>query len=139
MDAMFYMDFVKCENEGTRRMRDVMLAMDLPAPEFDQKQVANAIVRVTPRKNQSLRHVWIDKDATEIVGEAMNKLLSTKEKRCINFVAEHGTINVSESQRLLAEKTWHAGRAVLQALVKKEILEYVSKYERDPNATLVIA
>lgn len=134
MDAMFYMDFVKCENEGTRRMRDVMLAMDLPAPEFEQKQVGNALVRVTLRNNQAARDVWIDKDASDVVGAAMNRLLSVKEKRCINYVAEHGGINVSESQRLLGEKTWHAGRKVLQDLVQKGIFEYVSKYERDPNA-----
>jgi ATP-dependent DNA helicase RecG len=134
MDAMFYMDFVKCENEGTRRMRDVMIASDLPAPEFEQKQIGNAFVRVTLRNNQSLRHEWIDKDATDIVGEAMDRLLSVKERRCINFVADHGKINVSEAQRLLSEKTWHAGRTVLQGLVEKGIFEYVSKYERDPNA-----
>jgi len=134
MDAMFYMDFVKCENEGTRRMRDVMLAMDLPAPEFEQKQIGNALVRVTLRNNQALRHVWIDRDAAEIVGEAMNKLLSLKEKRCINFVAEHGKIHVNEAQRLLGEKTWHAARKVLQGLVEKGIFEFVSKYSRDPNS-----
>jgi ATP-dependent DNA helicase RecG len=134
MDAMFYMDFVKCENEGTRRMRDVMVASDLPAPEFEQKQIGNAFVRVTLRNNQSLRHEWIDKDATDIVGEAMDKLLSAKERRCINYVADHGKINVSEAQRLLGEKTWHAGRSVLQGLVTKGILEYVSKYDRDPVA-----
>ncbi len=134
MDAMFYMDFVKCENEGTRRMRDVMLANNLPAPEFEQKQIGNAFVRVTLSNNQSLRHEWIDKDATDIVGEAMDRLLSVKEKRCINYVADHGKINVSEAQRLLGEKTWHAGRSVLQSLEQKGILEYVSKYERDPNA-----
>ena len=134
MDAMFYMDFVRCENEGTRRMRDTMRAAGLPEPEFEQKQIGNAIVRVTLRNNQAFRQVWIDKEAVDVVGEALNNLLSTEEKRCINFAAEHGKINVSEAQRLIGAKTWHSGRSVLRALVKKEIFEYVSKYKQDPRA-----
>lgn len=134
MDAMFYMDFVKCENEGTRRMRDVMLKMELPEPEFEQKEIGNALVRVTLRNNQAQRDVWIDKDASHLVGEAIFKTLSEKERRCINFAAEHGSINVSEAQRLIEEKTWHGARTVLKGLAQRGLFEYVSKFDRDPNA-----
>jgi ATP-dependent DNA helicase RecG len=37
MDAMFYLGYVKFANEGTKRIRDEMLANELPAPIFEQK------------------------------------------------------------------------------------------------------
>jgi ATP-dependent DNA helicase RecG len=36
MNALFYLDYVKCAHEGTRRMRDMMIGANLPAPEFTQ-------------------------------------------------------------------------------------------------------
>jgi hypothetical protein len=44
MDAMFYLQFVRCAHEGTRRIRDSMAELKLPAPEFKQKEVAHALV-----------------------------------------------------------------------------------------------
>lgn len=134
MDAMFYLDFVKCENEGTRRMRDCMLEMQLPEPQFEQKEVGNALVRVTLRNLHNKRRMWIDKDASHLVGESVFAALSVDEKRCINFAAEHGAINVSEAQRLVGLKTWHAARSLLRELEKRGIFEYTSKFHRDPNA-----
>ena len=58
MDALQYLSLVKCENEGTRRMRDTMQAMGLPAPSFEQKEVGGAIVRVTLRNNIAGRKPW---------------------------------------------------------------------------------
>jgi len=134
MDAMFYLDFVKCENEGTRRMRDCMLETQLPEPEFEQKEVGNALVRVTLRNLHNKRRMWIDKDASHLVGESVFSTLSVEEKRCINYAAEHGAINISEAQRLIGAKTWHAARSLLRELQAKGIFEYVSKFHRDPKA-----
>jgi hypothetical protein len=47
--ALFFLDFIKCANEGTRRMRDSMIASNLPKPEFEQKDINFGLVRVTLR------------------------------------------------------------------------------------------
>jgi len=138
MDAMLYLDFVKCENEGTRRMRDEMLSMGLPAPEFAQKEVGSAIVRVTLRNNRNQRREWMDKDASHVVGEALFSRLTDAEKRCINHVAEYGYIKAVEATRLIGAKTWHGGKRVLDGLAEQGILEYHSRYPRDPKANYTL-
>jgi len=45
MNAMYFLDFVKCANEGTRRIRDTVATMNLPVPEFEQKPSGHAAVR----------------------------------------------------------------------------------------------
>ena len=64
MDALFYLEFVKCHNEGTRRMRDAMQDMKLPSPQFEQKNVndGSRSVRVTLKNDRKQRKVWIDSD-----------------------------------------------------------------------------
>jgi ATP-dependent DNA helicase RecG len=111
-EAMFYLNFVKCAHEGTRRMRDTMKAMELPTPEFEQKEMNYALVRVTLRNNIKHRKVWIDKDASAVVGAVLSHLLSEHEKRIINFIAEHGNISVSQAQRLTG-KSWPAASKIL--------------------------
>jgi len=133
MDAMFYMDFVKCENEGTRRMRDSMMAMDLPVPEFAQTEVGNALVRVILRNNEDRRKLWIDKDAIDVVGAAIFNSLSEAEKRCINFAAEHGKIKVADAAKL-SNIDWSTAKKVLEKLVEKGLMDWVSRFTRDPNA-----
>ncbi len=49
MDAMFYLAYVKCAHEGTRRIRDTMKEMNLPEPEFLQKSAQHAYVKVILR------------------------------------------------------------------------------------------
>jgi len=46
-------------------------------------------VRVTLRNNIKHRKVWIDKDASAVIGEAIFKTLSQDERRVINFVVEY--------------------------------------------------
>lgn len=131
---MLYLDFVKCENEGTRRMRAEVLALNLPAPEFSQKAIGSAIVRVTFHNNRNQRRVWMDKDASHIVGEELFATLSEEEQRCINYVAEYKKIKATDAQRLIGAKTWHAGNKILSGLLAKDVLEYYSRFERDPKA-----
>jgi ATP-dependent DNA helicase RecG len=59
MDALQFLGLVKCENEGTRRMRDTMKAMELPEPLFEQKEISGAIVRVTLSNNIVGRKPWM--------------------------------------------------------------------------------
>ena len=136
MAAMFYLDFVKCANEGTRRIRDTMHEMGLPKPEFEQKEINYALVKVTLRNNITLRKVWEDKDATAIVGAAIFNTMNQDERRVINFIAENGDISVSQAQRLTGLKTWHSAKKLLVKLKERGILDDKRNpvLDRDPGA-----
>ena len=143
MQAMFYLDFVKCHNEGTRRMRDAMQEMTLPHPVFEQKEIVpgNISVRVTLRNNRKQRKAWIDSDVTQFVSAEVATTLSQDEKRIINRVGESGSINVSEAHRLLPHiKTWHSVKNLLMRMVQKKILvhQHRADIERDPDACFKI-
>jgi ATP-dependent DNA helicase RecG len=138
MDAMFYLKFVKCAHEGTRRIRATMLEMNLPLPEFAQKEkqeISYTQVRVTLRNNIKHRKVWIDKDASAAVGEAVFAKLTQDEKRVINFVVEYGNISVSQTQRLTA-RTWQSAKKLLVGLKEQNILDDKRNraLDRDPGA-----
>jgi ATP-dependent DNA helicase RecG len=140
MEALLYLDFVKCAHEGTRRMRDTMTAVSLPAPEFRQVEYATTpLVRVVLRNNVRQRRVWVDADVTAIVGEAVMKDLTEHEKRAINFAAEYGQVSVSEVQRL-TQRSWPSAKRLLTKLVVKKILEHHSRndLDRDPQARFMI-
>lgn len=139
MDAMFYLDFVKSHNEGTRRIRDAMARMNLPAPEFAQKEISAGYtaVRVTLRNSAKQRIEWIDSDASRIIGEEASRCLTENERRVVNYAAEQGQINVSDCFRILPNvKTWHAAKNVLMGLVAKGIFtdERNPDVKRDPHA-----
>ena len=137
MDALYYLQFVKCAHEGTRRMRDRMAAMNLPGPEFTQKEenVGHALVRVTLRNNIAHRKVFVDSDAVKLVGEAIFKDLTEHERLVINYLAENHEINVSQTQRLTA-RTWPMAKRLLSGLVKRGVLFETRRrnLERDPWA-----
>ena len=139
MDAMYYLDFVKCAREGARRMRDTMAEMRLPAPEFSEKTVSYSLVRVTLRNDLKQRKIWIDSDASAVIGEAISRTLDEHERRAINFVAENQSINVSQCQRLTA-RSWPAAKRLLMGLVEKGILDrrVRSDLDRDPQAHFVL-
>jgi ATP-dependent DNA helicase RecG len=139
MRGMFYLDFVKCHNEGTRRMRDTMQVMNLPVPQFEQKEVATGFmsVRVTLKNNREQREVWIDSDVTRFLPAEVAKSLTQDEIRVLNFVGEHGKINVSECHRLLPHiRTWHSVKKILSRLAEQKVLihEHRTDIERDPDA-----
>ena len=143
MDAMFYLDFVKCHNEGTRRIRDAMEKMNLPKPEFAQKEInaGYASVRVTLRNMAKQRIAWIDSDASSVIGEELSRALTDEERRIINYVAEQGKINVSDCQRILPSvKTWHTAKKILKVLEERGILIYQHSAEiaRDAHAHWVL-
>ncbi|MCP4590146.1 MAG: hypothetical protein GY842_05340 [bacterium] len=135
MDAMFYLQFVKCAREGTRRMRDTMNELRLPEPEFSERRISHDLVRVTLRNNIKQRKVWIDAEASALVGEAIFESLDEHARRAINFVAENGTINVSQVQRLTG-RSWDSAKKLLLGLVQQGILDHQLRkdLERDPKA-----
>lgn len=135
MDAMYYLNFVRCAHEGTRRIRDQMLELSLPAPEFLQKEISHALVQVTLRNNIKQRKVWIDSDASAIVGEALSKVLSDDERRVVNFLAENEIINVSQVQRL-TRRSWPYSKKLLGRLETMSLVEHCRReqFDRDPQA-----
>jgi ATP-dependent DNA helicase RecG len=140
MEAMYYLNFVKCAHEGTRRIRDTMKTLGLPEPEFEQKQVNYALVQVTLRNNIAVRKVYVDKDASSIIGAVIAQTLNEGERRVINFLAENKQISVSQVQRLTG-KSWPASSKLLKSLKDKGILTDVRKSknkERDPSARYVL-
>ena len=139
MDALFYLDFVKCHNEGTRRIRDAMARVNLPAPEFAQKEISAGYtaVRVTLRNSAKQRVEWVDSDASRVIGEEASRSLSESERRVVNYAAEQGQINVSDCFRILPNvKTWHSAKNILVGLVAKGIFtdERNLNVKRDPHA-----
>jgi ATP-dependent DNA helicase RecG len=139
MDALYYLEYVKCASEGTRRMREAMRASDLPDPEFEQKQLGSARVQVLLKNNVEQRKVWIDADVTELIGAAIASSLDEHQKRIVNFVAENSEITVSDVQRMTG-LSWPAARKRLARLVELHILEHVHKpgASRDPQAKFVL-
>lgn len=135
MDAMFYLDYVKCAHEGVRRMRATMEELSLPLPEFSQKETSHASVKVVLRNNIEHRKVWLDSDATAIVGAVIFKQLSTYEKRVINCAAEYKSIGVSQTQRLTG-LSWPASKKLLDNLVGRGLLIHKKRdqLDRDPQA-----
>jgi ATP-dependent DNA helicase RecG len=125
MEALYYLDFVKCAHEGTRRIRSAMADLNLPPPDFMQSGETNSnpIVKVVLRNNVKQRKVWVDSDAAKLVGEAVMKQLTPDELRAINFVAEHRAISVSDFQRLTG-RTWPSAKKVLMGLVDRKLLDH---------------
>jgi ATP-dependent DNA helicase RecG len=136
MNALFYLEYVKCAAEGTKRMKRAMLDADLPEPKFMQHELSHTAVRVTLKNNIEHRKVWVDSDAAAVVGQVISASLSVHEKRVINFVAEYGNIGVSQTQRIIG-RSWPYSKRLLDKLVERNILDHHKnnpEYERDPSA-----
>jgi ATP-dependent DNA helicase RecG len=135
MDVMFYLKYVQCAREGTRRMRDTMREMELPVPEFEQKDTGQVLVRVTLRNNIQQRKKWVDFDASSLIGKAVFETLTEQERQVINYVAEYKKINVSQTMRLTSVY-WHTAKKILTSLKRKGLFEDHRRrdIERDPEA-----
>lgn len=135
MDAMFYLNFVLCAHEGTRRIRDSMQRLGLPAPVFQEVSSTAALVKVTLRNDVEHRRQFVDSDAYRVLGDAVSNSLSENERRMINHIAEHSKINVTEAARLCGIR-WQRAKKILSALVDRSILDHVHSdtVERDAHA-----
>lgn len=121
MNALFYLDYVKCAHEGTARMRDMMKEASLPEPEFTQREIGIHQVHVTLRNNVDARKEFVDAAALKLIGEAIYEHLSNEEKMVINFIAENGKINITDANRLL-RRDWQTAKKLLDSLTVKKIL-----------------
>jgi ATP-dependent DNA helicase RecG len=134
MEALFYLEFVHCAYEGTRRMRDSMMEANLPPPEFSQKQIGSHQIHVTLKNNVEHRKSFLNPNVAEIVGEVIFATLSDDEKVIINFAAEKGKVSVSDASRLMG-KDWHAGKALLEGLVNRKIFELRRKSGKERESS----
>ena len=137
MEAMYYLEFVRCAHEGTKRIREEMRKAVLPSPEFSQEQIGHATVRVALRNNVKQRKVWVDSDVAQLIGASIAETLTEYQKRILNFAAEHGAISVSEAQRLTG-LSWPAARKQLGTLAERELLLHEHRdMDRDPQARFI--
>lgn len=121
MEALFYLEFVHCAYEGTRRMRDGMATAELPPPIFKQTQIGTHQIHVTLRNNSEHRKTFLSANIAELVGAALYETLTEHEKLCLNFISEKSEISVSDAMRLI-ERDWHAAKKVLEGLVERKVL-----------------
>jgi len=132
MEALFFLEIVRMNREGTRRMRDTMAEMGLPQPEFSQKEIGHSLVRVTLKNNIQQRKVWVDRDVSEVVSEALAATLTEDEKRVLNWLAENKAIQVTDVVRILSAG-WGRSKSLLEDLAMRGVLQYIrfKPYEKD--------
>jgi ATP-dependent DNA helicase RecG len=141
MEALRFFGFVKCANEGTRRMFEAMKQSNLPPPKFAETQSnSSANVAVVLYNNYKQRRRFIDSCAVgAVVTAAVLQTLSEEEKRIINYVVEFGSITVTQAAKTL-DREWGTAKSRLQRLVQMSILAWKGKKEmkRDPNSKYVL-
>jgi ATP-dependent DNA helicase RecG len=103
MNALYFLDYVKCAHEGTRRMRQTMQELQLPDPVFSESKTSHVQFKVILKNDVEHRKMWIDSDATKVVGELIYQTLSEQERRIINYVAEFDRISVTDAVRVTSK------------------------------------
>src|SRR5436189_5984129 len=63
MNALYFLDYVKCAHEGTRRMRQTMQELQLPEPVFSENETSHTYFKVTLKNNVEHRKKLLDSDA----------------------------------------------------------------------------
>lgn len=140
MDGLRYLKFVRCANEGTRRMRHLMSTLGLPEPQFKETKGPIAKVTVTLRNDIEHRRLWVDRDLGALIGEQLARALTTEEKRILNYLAENGRMTVSDAFRVTTVKTWHTARKIMDGLLAKGLVfEKREPKLRDPKAHFILA
>lgn len=122
---------VKCISEGTARIRREIKDAHLPEPIFSGSPSS---VRVTLQNDIVNRTNSLDSEAYKALGAALAFSLDPDERKMINFVMENGKVNVSDALRLLNTTRWGTGKAKLDRLVSRGVLEFISSKTRDPNS-----
>jgi ATP-dependent DNA helicase RecG len=135
MEAMFYLRYVQAAHEGTRRMRDTMQELGLPAPIFTQRESGTPLVQVVLKNDIEHRKAFLDSDAFTALGPQIAQTLSVYERRIVNFIVENRDINVTQASALI-DRRWQFTKKVLMGLVERGILDHVhsDKVERDSFA-----
>lgn len=98
-------------------MRNEMLKMELPAPEFWQEQGDHLSVFVTLRNKYKQRKVWLGADAAAVVGDKIYAPLLEQDRQIVNISDGIRKNQCRPSQRLTV-LDWSAARRLLDGLVK---------------------
>lgn len=114
---------VRCISEGTRRMVAEMKSAQLPPPEFRQERAGSLSVVCTLRNNVTDRSNSLDSEAYMSLGEAIAFGLSAEERKIINYVMQHGKMNVSDALRIMKTTRWHTAKRTMDGLVDRSILD----------------
>lgn len=122
---------VRCISEGTARIRREMTEANLPAPVF---RGTDTSVTVELQNEAVNRTNSLDSEAYKALGEIVAFSLDPDEKKIINYLIEHGRINVSDALRILSTTYWHTAKAKLNRLEKRGILDHHTTKVRDPSA-----
>lgn len=140
LEALFFWDRTKCSNEGTKRMRQTMIDLDLPEPTFRQISPGNPKVTVVLKNNVEQRKMWLDSNASKVVDEVLFRAFTEHDKRVINHVAEFGKISVTETVRI-TNKSWDTCKSLLNKLCAMGVLRHIHRKDmlRDPKAHFILA
>lgn len=114
---------VRCISEGTRRMVAEMENAHLPPPEFRQERAGSLSVMCTLRNNVTDRSNSLDSEAYKRLGEAVAFGLTPEEKKIVNFVIQHGKMNVSDGLRIMRTTRWHTAKNLIGGLVERGVLD----------------
>jgi len=95
-------------------------------PEFEQKTASGGSysVRVTLKNNIKLRKAAVDASLGTVLAESLLRSLTQRERMVLNFVAENGSINLSQCQRQLELARWHTAATTLRKMVGRGLLRY---------------
>ena len=138
MDAMYLLDYVKMAREGTRRMKESMASLGLPAPRFSQEAIHGLVVRVVLRNHSRYRQRAGATDVVNAIGGSIWADLDEKTKKVLELVVRNGGINVSETQQAL-NISWPSAKKLLIKLTSDGFLTHVhNASDRDTRARFVL-
>lgn len=126
---------VRCISEGIKRIRRELDTAKLPGVNYE---ATNSSVRATIYNDVANRTNSLDSEAYKRLGEAIAFSLDPDERRIVNYVIENGQINASDALRILSTTYWHTAKAKLKRLVDRQVLDFISKKQRDPKAHYVL-
>ena len=130
---------VRCISEGTRRVRAEMQEAKLPRPEFIQETKGQTAVRAVLRNDIANRTTRWTRRPIKCWARPSHFPLTPDERKIVNYVIEHGRINVRDALRILSTTYWHTAKARLTSLVSRGIMDFVSQKLRDPNSYYILA
>lgn len=114
---------VRCISEGTRRMVAEMEHAALPPPEFRQLRSGSFSVICTLRNNIADRSNLLDSEAYKTLGETIAFGFTPEERKIINYIMQHGKMNVSDALRIMKTTRWHTAQRTMRSLVERGVLD----------------
>ena len=138
MEALRFLGYVQMTREGTRRMKESMEQVNLPAPTFSQETLHGVSVRVTLRNDHETRKRSTDKDVAAYCGVDLWKQLKPHEVQILGYAFNNDTIQVAEAERLTGRR-WSTSKKDLDKLVMKGLLKFhPPRFQRDPKTHYAI-